>query len=278
MAGGYAGAGDATLMKRGTPRHPKVYDLAQALGLPVRSRAVVIGHLELLWHFTSEFAPQGDVGKFSDDRLEAAMDWTGKRGKLVEALTTAKWLDVHDQCRLVVHDWHDHADDATKKKLIRLHLHFLSVTGKVTGQSSPGVPTTADKIRLPLPLPLPLPGPWPEPAAWTPQRAPLQQRKVTPIVESNGDLEDWFEARYRRHPKKRDRGIAMNYISQVEGVEDPEWRVEFERVHELWISTSAWGDKGGAYAPTFAQWILDQGWKYEPPEEKTELARMMDAI
>lgn len=156
-------------MKRGTPRHPKIYDLLQALDLPVRSRAVVIGYLELLWHFTAEFAPQGDIGKFSDDRLEGAMDWGGKRGKLIEALTTSKWCDVSSRHRLLVHDWHEHADDSVKKKLVRAGLSFLTVTEKVTGHSPQPSQTSAENGSLPLPKPEPLPEPLPKP----PSREPI---------------------------------------------------------------------------------------------------------
>jgi hypothetical protein len=37
-------------MKRGTPDHPKVHPLAEALGV---RRPVVLGHLELLFHFAA---------------------------------------------------------------------------------------------------------------------------------------------------------------------------------------------------------------------------------
>jgi hypothetical protein len=169
-------------MKRGTPRHPKVYDLVQALGLPVRQRVLAVGYLELLWHFTAEFAPQGDVGRFSDDRLESAMDWSGKPGKLIEALVQSRWLDrvpeggargistdTHQEVvtdsgptRLVVHDWHEHADDSVRKRLARAGLEFLSLTAKVTGHCPQPSQTSADNVRLPKPLPEPKPEPEPE--------------------------------------------------------------------------------------------------------------------
>lgn len=162
-------------MKRGTPRHPKVYDLVQALGLPVRSRVIVIGYLELLWHFTSEFAPQGDIGKYSDSRIEGAMDWNGTRGKLVEALTNTGWCDKSSEHRLLVHDWHDHADDSVKKRLTRAGLEFLTLTPEVTGQSPQPSQTTADNGSLPKPLPKPLPEPHAQPPT---RRAPVPISRV----------------------------------------------------------------------------------------------------
>jgi hypothetical protein len=148
-------------MKRGTPRHPKVAQLRELLKIVP---AAAIGYLELLWHFTAEFAPQGDIGKYDDARIEAALMWTGKRGRLVEALRQAGWVDPHPEHRLVVHHWHDHADNAVQKRLQRAGLPFLTFTAKVTDQRR----TTADNGSLPEPEPSPepshaLPGPEPRP-------------------------------------------------------------------------------------------------------------------
>ena len=60
-------------MKRGTPDHPKVYELCELLKC---DRPTAIGYLELLWHFAAKYAPQGDIGKYSDERIEAALDWS----------------------------------------------------------------------------------------------------------------------------------------------------------------------------------------------------------
>ena len=63
-------------MKRGTPDHPKVYDLAERLKV---KRPTALGYLELLWHFTAVYAPEGDIGRYSDKRIEGAMDWPASR-------------------------------------------------------------------------------------------------------------------------------------------------------------------------------------------------------
>ena len=78
-------------MKRGTPRNPKVSHLCNLLKVSVPT---AVGYLELLWHFAAEFAPQGDVGKFDDRWIEAALYWTGRPGHLIHCLTVAGWLDI----------------------------------------------------------------------------------------------------------------------------------------------------------------------------------------
>lgn len=110
-------------MKRGAPDHPKVMDLAHQLKV---SRPTAIGYLELLWHFTAKYAPQGNIGKFTDERIEAALDWTGVNSGLIRALLRSHWLQRSTNFRLVVHDWHDHCDNSVKKNLQRAGLPFLS--------------------------------------------------------------------------------------------------------------------------------------------------------
>ena len=149
-------------MKRGTENHPKVWIACKAIGI---RRPALLGHLELLWAFTSQYAPQGDIGKYPDDRIEAAMDWLGRRGKLIAGLVLAGWVDAipeeqgsgraaagqehgstnvvtrwsrgsHEvvmmgslaSSRLVVHDWHEHCAEAVKKLLARRNLQFIALS------------------------------------------------------------------------------------------------------------------------------------------------------
>jgi hypothetical protein len=69
--------------------------------------------------------------------------------------------------------------------------------------------------------------------------------------------EDWFEEIYKRHPKKKDRNIAAQYLSQISAS-----REEFDRGHQLWCEE--WSKDKPQFAPSLAQWILDQGWRYPP--------------
>ncbi len=173
-------------MKRGTPKHPKVYALAALLKC---RRPTAIGYLEMLWHMTADYTPQGNIGKYSDAWIEASLDWGGRKGFLVECLIKTGWLDYEDlntpnplvyeglnmsdplpthsewaqHRKLFVHDWHDHADSAVSKRLGRLGLSFLKITDKVTeenqsvtGQRQPSrAPGPATSQPEPLPEPPP---------------------------------------------------------------------------------------------------------------------------
>src|SRR4051812_42604118 len=90
----------ANHFKRGTPSHPKVLRLLQALNLCQKQTPTPVGLLELLLHFTAQFAPSGDVGRYGDPQIEAAVLWYGKRGRLVRELPSSGWVDVKDLYRL----------------------------------------------------------------------------------------------------------------------------------------------------------------------------------
>lgn len=104
-------------MKRGTPDHPKTFELAELLGV---TWLEALGVLELLFHITSRYAPQGNIGKWSDEIIcQHFRDrrWTRHPDKLINALVESGWLDRDPDYRLIVHDWEEHADQSTRKTL-----------------------------------------------------------------------------------------------------------------------------------------------------------------
>jgi hypothetical protein len=240
-------------MKRNTPRHPKVYEFMQALELPVRSRPLAVGYLELLWHFTAEFAPQGDIGRYSDDRIESALDWHGKRGKLIAALTTSRWCDKSDRHRLVVHDWHEHADDSVRKRLARAGLKFLSLADEVTEQCPQPCRTSADNVRLPEPEPVPKPVPVPAP----PPRAPAPEPTVY-------DFEERYERLYAQHviPGFHHDGKHEYQKILAEAV-NPERQAELiDAGHAEWMAYFRANPE--VYRPGIGKWLHDGYYARKP--------------
>lgn len=124
-------------------------------------RYQAVGILESLWHFTALYARRGDVGRIGINQLS---DWIGwphnKAGVLLNALLTCGWLDQHPDQSIgyVVHDWPDHADEATKKALKRAHEDFIVQTnsGHIENVSR-HVETKSDMERPPEPEPKPEP-------------------------------------------------------------------------------------------------------------------------
>jgi hypothetical protein len=101
--------------------------LARKLGIPKHS---AVGILEMLWHFTAEYAKDGNIGRYSDEEIAAAVEWQGDAKSLISALVETKWLDEESSlfsgaqpgahhAHICVHDWAHHCDDGVHTFLAR---------------------------------------------------------------------------------------------------------------------------------------------------------------
>ena len=120
-------------MKVKTTRLIKFKQLKRKLGGAPDWKA--IGILETMWVNTCDNAPQGDIGKFSNEEIAAMLDWGEEQpqsaDELVQILVDCKWLDESEEHRLVVHDWHDHAPNYIKGGLARSGKEFLSKPAEI---------------------------------------------------------------------------------------------------------------------------------------------------
>ena len=159
-------------MKRNTPIHPKLIQLASEL--KIRKYAAA-GLLELLWHMTAQFAPEGDIGKFQDREISLQLDWRGDPARLIAALVKCRWLDGNPKHRLIVHDWSTHSDGtcdkylwgsgrvyADGKKPRRKRERLRDEPDESQCNDKPRLVATGDdKSPLPKPIPKPIPKPLP---------------------------------------------------------------------------------------------------------------------
>lgn len=76
-----------------------------------------VGLLECLWMLTARNAPQGDIGKHSNEDIAVHIEWAGDPDELIQALVDCRWLDSSEEHRLIVHDWHDHMPNWLKGNL-----------------------------------------------------------------------------------------------------------------------------------------------------------------
>ena len=129
-------------------------DLAYRLSLP---RHAAVGLMEMLWHFTARYTPQGDIGKYSDAAIAEELDWRASPEMLIRSLMLSGWLEEHSAYRLIVHDWPDHSDQTVSRYLKNHGLEFIQ------SETSTELASNYDETRQPLPLPVPKPVPVPEP-------------------------------------------------------------------------------------------------------------------
>ena len=244
-------------MKRSCLHHTKMGALVAELGVPLYAAA---GVLEVIWHLTAREAPQGNIGKLSDAAIARWVGWADDPARLVAALVNSGWLDKSDTHRLVVHDWHEHADDAVKKSLLRQKLPFLSRH----------VEKCPDMSRLPEPLPVPEPVPLTPKPPDGPPLSPLAAHEPPPGVDlsvmnrvlcekvgifdmrQQSDLHRMFDS-YLRHTEGLSMGDAVEHMHgrwleyQRAG---PELKWRYGSAHRffmsgIWDKPDAWERKDG---------------------------------
>lgn len=80
-------------------------------------------------------------------------------------------------------------------------------------------------------------------------------------LRGEGDCEAAFERMYKAHPRRGNRGIAQQYLAQKVAVGVSVEQIE--AMHRRYCR-EAWSGRNAQFAPHFAQWLLDDGYKYEP--------------
>jgi hypothetical protein len=224
---------------RAVPDHPKFANLKAILGQP---KGPVLGWLEAIWHFTGRFTPQGNIGKYPDETIEAWVEWSGKPGDLIAALIHAGWLDADPTHRLLVHDWEQHADHATKMGLGRNRLSFCAHTvQKPCAQISS--PDNAERTPEALPVPVPAPEsvPVPVPEARAKAKATAKGKPslfVLPEWIPEEVWKDFEEMRRKKRAPLTDRA-RQNIVAKLVRLETEGQRVEDVLNQSI---TNAWQD------------------------------------
>lgn len=288
-------------MKRGTPDHPKVYELA--LALKVR-RVTAIGHLELLFHFTSQYAPQGNIGKFSDKRIAAALDWHKRPEIIIDALVSTGWVDPHSDLRLCVHDWNIHCDRTTLQRLARVGLVPISISPTANGcevnprltqdrfevdpRSIPGLSEVNPGLVSDQPAIHPVdtsstakqnqpvtanvctqsetnnrtpPVPMPLPLP-LPEPEPLRRLPTSDLSPIAKRIFDRHPLGKKTTPVATERALAQRVMDAV----NPQAQAELlETRHAGWCASEQWQDAAGRYAPKLDRWLISPDSDAEPP-------------
>jgi hypothetical protein len=108
-----------------------------------------LGILEALWHTVAELAPAGNIGRLPNQAIAMEMFYEGDADALIAALITSRHLEEHPEHRLIVHDWFQHSDHNTKRKVERRGGSMIANDG------SPQVMTRHKSIPVPEPVPEP---------------------------------------------------------------------------------------------------------------------------
>ena len=141
-------------MKRGTPDHWKMKELARRLNIPpMYAISWANGCMERIWHYAARYCLQGDLGRVPDAEIAEVCGWPVKAaGRLVDALVQARWLDRCPTHRLLIHDWSEHCDESVKKTLKNRGLQFFFPVKSGMFPENSGL-ARAEAFAFPKPLP-----------------------------------------------------------------------------------------------------------------------------
>jgi hypothetical protein len=89
--------------------HPKISRFAKTLKI---NKAQAIGHLHLLWWWTLDYSPKGDLSAFTSCEICGAAEWQGDEDGFVSALRDAGWLEKDGK----LHDWSDYGGKCFKAR------------------------------------------------------------------------------------------------------------------------------------------------------------------
>lgn len=84
-------------------RHPKVARLCSKL-----QSSTAWAYVIDLWMWCVEYAPDGDLSRYSAEEVEFALGWTLDPGVLFAALRSCGFIEDKDDGRMVIHDWEEH--------------------------------------------------------------------------------------------------------------------------------------------------------------------------
>jgi hypothetical protein len=239
-------------MKRGTPYHPKTFQLAEALKIPW---AMAIGHLELLFHFTAQYAPQGNIGKFSAKRIASGIGWNGKPEKILDALVLTGWLDRSEVHDYLVHGWSEHVDRSTLQRLNRLGLSTI--------QQNQGDTAKVCTQNVSLTCTPPVPEPEPEPTTTAHTTLAGESEKPTRVKPTRVDAERvrWFEEFYLLYPRHEAKAAATKVFMRV--IQKQE--VFDTMMSSLKLQLPSLLAKEAQYRPLPATWLNQRRWEDELP-------------
>lgn len=296
-------------MKRAATDHPKMAELADAIAAEYKHHSkfamlIAVGVLEKLWHFTAKFAPRGDIGRRTNQQIGRWVDWPkGDEDNLIRLLLATNWLQSDPNCRLIVHDWAEHADDSVKKLLKRQGLSFAcldmspqpepearsqslsishcAVAGAVSVDDPPfdtvgGEGAVEEWSLLPEAVAVP-----------EPERR--QSARVTAEVEIAA------KALKSRHPAKRTCGLAeitrklekcithKQSLATFAGSKAEKQIALLRRIdanHSAWCATDQWARDEGEYAKGLANWLAHTEMRYldSPPTETSTWTEPPDAM
>lgn len=128
--------------------HPKTISLCEHLGA---ERPQVVGHLHLLWWWCIDYAPDGDISKFTETQISRAAEWAGDPHVFADGLIKSGFVERVNE-KAFIHDWHQYCGALMERRLKRLEAKRPPMAAErpptlpyPTNHTQPTLPTKKNK-------------------------------------------------------------------------------------------------------------------------------------
>lgn len=261
-------------------QHPKTKKTARRLGLEgIRS-------LQVLWLWSTQYRPDGNLSGMDWEDIELAADWQGEERKFFDTCL-GMWVDETPD-GYVLHDWQEHnpwqsealarSEKAQKAAQARWgKANNINEQCLTDAQAMP----EHDSSNAPLPFPSPeeekkeervfnacarVERPEPEEAPAPEPRKP----EAVPSRQPSLAFDEFFEAFPEQH-----RGGRSEAAGEWVALEANRALPGLPRILDAlgqWEDSEAWKRQGGRYIPSAANFLKREYWLRKPPEREIQSA------
>lgn len=245
-------------------RHPKTARLARSLSV---SKVTAIGHLHCFWWWCLDYAPDGDLSKFTSAEIADGSMWDGDPDAFIQALTDGRFIDVFANGEgLAVHDWNQYGGKLIEKRK-------ADAIRKAEERARTSPPRPADIQRTS--------SGHPRDGAGREEKI-REEYKTPPLPPSGGnDGEDdaecsevngevnigepsAFTSLATLFPNKGGRLTALREFKRLNP--DLALQVRMARGLRWQMRQESWTKEDGRYVPRLARWIKNREWEDAPAE------------
>jgi hypothetical protein len=239
--------------KRGIIEHPKTVELSTILNIPT---CFAVGILECLWQWVARHRHTGDITDVKPSVLARAIQYTDEPDALWSALLETRWIDKLDD-RVVVHDWHEHADNTTRESLVKSGKTFWN--GTFARRAQPGRPRNSSETppkHGPKLHQTPQPEPEPEP-----EPAPRKEIRVDRGAGGSRATRAPAPRRSRRKPAEVELTQERIAFAACEGLDEDRTRREWSKFadHEFKRGISDWDATWRTWVRNVIEWSGSRG-------------------
>lgn len=231
--------------------HPKTQKLARILGL---SKPTVVGHLQYLWWWATDYAQEGDLSRFDPLDIAIGAEWEGNPDLFLDALIRSGFVDRdEDGGGLSIHDWHDYAGKLIERRAKNAERMRAARAGTKPKRATHVQGTQRARATLPNTTK----------QNTTEPNQTLGEESPKPSLRARAKTADGFERFYGEYPRKTGRADAERAWRKL----DPSPELQGEIMAAV-ARQQTWESWQSGFIPHPATFLNGRRWEDEEPPRK----------